>query len=282
MLTDEQLKNTPFICEISNEDYHTSPGLSRSGIVNLLDCPIRYWDNYLNPEKAARKETEAMRFGTLVHCALLEPELFAKQYHVIEKLNRNSKEYKEAVKNADGKEVLFIEELQDLTGALEAVNKHKIASELLKNGKAEQSIYWHDKETNILCKARPDYMTNDYIVDIKTTNDASLKGCQRAIEAHGYHIQAAMILAAFEAISGRKCTNFINIFIESKRPYIITNVVMSDQILEKGFKDFRRGLAIYKQCSENNYWPSYVDEIEEIQLSPWALKELNEGENYAY
>lgn len=37
--------------DISNEDYHSSAGISKSGIALLKDETFYYWGTYLNPKK---------------------------------------------------------------------------------------------------------------------------------------------------------------------------------------------------------------------------------------
>lgn len=272
MLTEEQLKNTPFTCDISNKEYHKSPGISNSGIGLILDCPLRYWDKHINPDKPENEETPSMRFGEMVHCFLLEPEEFSKRYFVGSKTRKGTKACDELLAISGNRKIIDTEEQDILYKILNAVNEHKFAKHLLKNGRAEQSIYWTDADTGVLCKSRPDYMTNDYIVDIKTTRCASWSDFSKSIVNYGYHRQAAMALAAKENISGLSHTNFINLCIEVERPFIVSVFVMDDDAIKQGRAEFKRGLEIYKQCKETNIWPAYVDEIEEISLPTWAIK----------
>jgi len=267
MITEEQLKNTPFSCDISNEDYHGGPGLSNSGISLLLDCPKKYWDKYLNPDKPAQEQTPSLRLGNMVHCFLLEYEEFYKRYFVAPKTRKGTKAYDELVLVAGGREIIDVEEEDTLHKILKAVNEHKFAKHILKHGHAEQSIFWHDSETGVLCKTRPDYMTQNYIVDVKTTRSASWEDFGKSIANYGYHRQAALALVGREAISGLRDTNFINLCIEPERPFIVSAFVMDDDAIKQGILEYKRGLRIFKQCSEENYWPVYVEELEEISVN---------------
>lgn len=260
MLSAEQLQSTPFVCDISNEEYHGGPGLSNSGISLLLDCPLRYWDKYLNPDKPEQETTPALRFGTMVHTFLLEHEEFYKRYYVVPKTRKGTKAYEELVSAASGREIISDEEEKILINILKSVSEHKIAKQLLNNGRAEQSIYWNDAQTGVLCKARPDYMTTDYIVDVKTTRCASWAEFGKSIGSYGYHRQAAVALDAMEAISGIRHTNFLNLCVETERPYIVSVFVMDNAAIDQGRMEYKRGLEIFKQCQETNIWPAYVDE----------------------
>lgn len=67
--------------------YHAAPGLSNSGMKQLAVSPLNYWHCNLNPDYERPQETDAQRFGTAVHCRLLEPERFPRCY--AEKLSRD-------------------------------------------------------------------------------------------------------------------------------------------------------------------------------------------------
>jgi|GEM_PF-5009169 len=64
------IKNLP------EELYHTCKGLSRSAIVEAKDN----LSNYIEYFQKERKVTEAMKFGTDAHCAILEPKKFQANY----------------------------------------------------------------------------------------------------------------------------------------------------------------------------------------------------------
>ena len=60
--------------ELSNSDYHAIPGISGSGLKTIYDTSV---EHYLS---ANVTETEAMRIGTIIHTAILEPEVFDRTY----------------------------------------------------------------------------------------------------------------------------------------------------------------------------------------------------------
>jgi hypothetical protein len=55
-------------------------GLSFSGMKDLAVSPYRYWYLHINPQRPERKETPEMKFGTALHCAVLEPDTFETKY----------------------------------------------------------------------------------------------------------------------------------------------------------------------------------------------------------
>ena len=262
------LQKVPAVLDITNEQYHGGPGLSNSSIKEILKSPKHYWDSYLNPNKPEREETPSQRFGNMVHTFLLEPDDFKKRYYVMPKVNRGSKDYKEAQNIAEGREIIWNEEEKELYQILKSVREHKFARLLLEEGRLiEKSIYFNDSTTGELLKSRPDCITKSgLILDIKTIDGASTENCRRAIANYKYHMQAAIGVDAFEAAYGEKNNNFINIFIENKRPWCVSPFAISNVGLDTGRLEYNKGLQTYAECKAANYWPGYVDEIEEISL----------------
>ena len=60
--------------------YFSAPGLSNSGMSDLLVSPLRYWFKQVNPAREPEEPTPQMRFGSALHCAVLEPDQFDKRY----------------------------------------------------------------------------------------------------------------------------------------------------------------------------------------------------------
>lgn len=67
--------------ELTNEQYHRSPGISNSGLKLLGDkTPAHYWARYLDPARRPQPPRQGMIIGTAIHAAALEPERFAEDY----------------------------------------------------------------------------------------------------------------------------------------------------------------------------------------------------------
>jgi hypothetical protein len=65
---------------VTPEVYSQIEALSYSGMKALAVSPLRYWHLFVNPNRPAIEETPAQRFGTALHCAVLEPGQFDKRY----------------------------------------------------------------------------------------------------------------------------------------------------------------------------------------------------------
>lgn len=73
------------------DDYFSAPGLSFSGMKDLAVSPLRYWHLNINPHRPERKESPEMRFGSALHCAVLQPDLLDTYYAC--ELDREQYEY---------------------------------------------------------------------------------------------------------------------------------------------------------------------------------------------
>jgi hypothetical protein len=64
--------------------YHSEEGISNTGISLILDCPKRYYHQYLNGELRKKEEKEYFKSGHLFHTLMLEPEKFNEEFYVID------------------------------------------------------------------------------------------------------------------------------------------------------------------------------------------------------
>lgn len=67
-------------CDLAPDKYFQAPGLSNSGMSDLLVSPLRYWFRNINPARVEEPPTAAMQFGSALHCSVLEPDKFESRY----------------------------------------------------------------------------------------------------------------------------------------------------------------------------------------------------------
>lgn len=65
---------------MSKDEYFASPGLSQSGIKDLMVSPLRFWFKNVDPNRIPEEPTPERIFGNAVHAAVLEPEAFESRY----------------------------------------------------------------------------------------------------------------------------------------------------------------------------------------------------------
>ena len=69
----------------TNKKYHSSKAISASGLKSINKKSVYH---FLNQKPF---ESSAMALGTAVHCAMLEPHLYYKEFHVMPKIDRRTK-----------------------------------------------------------------------------------------------------------------------------------------------------------------------------------------------
>ncbi len=67
---------------MSNEEYHSKPSVSKSGLDAIARSPLHYWNRYVNPNAPEFIQTDSMVIGSVLHNMVLEPEKFDEEFAV--------------------------------------------------------------------------------------------------------------------------------------------------------------------------------------------------------
>lgn len=250
----------------SNTDYHADPAISASHLHAVAASPYHYWKRFLDPQRAPVEPTAAMRLGTLVHCAVLEPDDLLQRYGVCGPRNTNAGKEQAAAMAADGIEAVTEADMALALSMCAAVREHPAAAALLAAGKAEQSFWWDDIPTGLRCKCRPDWYTGTTIVDLKTTTDASPAGFAKSVANFRYHVQANHYLA------GTSAERFVFIAVEKTYPYAVGVYELDLAAMEHGEALRRANLAVIADCRTIGEWPGYGTGIQALSLPQWAMR----------
>ncbi len=250
----------------SNADYHADPAVSASHLHAVAKSPYHYWSRYLDPNRIAPESTAAMRLGSLVHCAVLEPEELGKRYGVC--APRNTKAGKEQAERmaAAGIEAITQSDMALALSMALSVRLHPAAAALLVHGKAEQSFWWDDAATGLRCKCRPDWYDGTTVVDLKTTTDAG-PGFARSVATFRYHVQASHYLAGLHGAE-----RFVFIAVEKTAPYAVAVYELDAAAMAAGDELRQRDMRVIADCQAISEWPGYGDTIQPLSLPLWALR----------
>ncbi len=150
--------------------------------------------------------------------------------------------------------------------------KQKVLSEtttkeIVTGARVEQSIFWIDPETQMLCKCRPDIWHDNFIVDLKTTEDASEAEFRRSIAKYGYHIQLGMIQEGLKHQENIDMRNFLFLAQEKKEPNLNAVYQLDEESIAIGIQEFKETLWEIKECHEKDYFPGYSTKM--ISLPAW-------------
>jgi exodeoxyribonuclease VIII len=240
---------------ISNADYHADKErISCSGIKKIVgQSPMHF-------KLRESAETDAMKLGTATHTFILEGEdVFNKQFAVAPKCDRRTTDGKrtwyEFLEENANKIPVTENDFNAINNMANAVAAHPEASSLFSRGVAEQSILWTDPDTGIPCKCRPDWLRdNNIIVDLKTTQNATLYPAKASIRKYGYDVQDAFYLRG-AAAAGRPCTIFVFVFVETVHPYGVGVYYLDRATRRIANLKIDEGLMTYKQCRNSGIWP---------------------------
>jgi hypothetical protein len=170
---------------ISNEHYHALDGISGSNLALLAES-----NKHLDNKKKFNPDTNALKFGSLVHTLVLEPELVQEHYIVMPKKFGTKAEtgirIDEAKRNFQEQNInKIVIENEDMEKALKmARNVNSIAGNIINAGIRERSLFV--KINGLICKCRLDIdhekLGDDY--DLKTIGLGTKDFSDKTLESH--------------------------------------------------------------------------------------------------
>ncbi|WP_434286266.1 PD-(D/E)XK nuclease-like domain-containing protein [Celeribacter sp. SCSIO 80788] len=132
----------------------------------------------------------------------------------------------------------------------------------------------------VMCRAMLDYVPlgEDWMLDIKTTTDASPEACIKAVQNYAYDVQDAHYRETWLAASGER-RRFRFCFVEKEPPYEVCVIELADGDAIMGVKKIARAREIWGLCLRNNNWPGYPIGIHQVALSDWYHERWLERES---
>ncbi|UOK17038.1 exodeoxyribonuclease VIII [Bordetella phage vB_BaM-IFTN1] len=261
------------------EQYHGGPGISKTGLDRINVSPANFYDLTMNPARPPEPQRKGQLEGQLAHCAILEPEEFAKRYAVGPDVTRSTKEWK-AFEAALPAGVIGIKPDQRETAMrqAEAVRRLPDVAEALAAGVAESSAYWIDQETGVLCRCRPDWChpageSGVILLDVKTFSDASPHEFSHQIARKRYHVQDAFYTDGYAAASGKTVLAFIFVAVQDAWPFAASAVMLDPRSQDQGRRDYRRNLSTYAECLTSGNWPGFGQGVHLASLPNWAFND---------
>ncbi len=264
------------VFDMPNDEYHAHAALSSSGAKKLLlpSCPAIFdWERQHGEEH--KREYD---IGSAAHTLLLGS---GPQPYVIDAANYKTKAAQQERDAAyeRGDVPLLPQEFDAVQEMVVAVRNHPRAGELFSQGKAEVSLFWTDPTTGVPCRARPDWLRADSIVDFKTSPSVAPQHIAKYVADFNYHLQASLYLAgAIELELIEPDAPFYFVFLSKNPPHLVKVVELDDVALKIGHERMTLALEIFRDCSESGIWPDYGSDIELISLPAYEVRRhYNEG-----
>lgn len=273
--TPEQAEKGCFVIGMPDDAYHSHDSVSKS----MLDLVNRSPAHLAYAQK--REPTRNMAIGSAIHCAILEPLRFDKEYMVLHGINdRRKSEYREAVKTHSADFVLTGAEGDNVLGMQEAIQLNPTAiKELKKEGYAELSAFVMCPVTGLMLRCRYDWVTlyDNNCVDLKKTQDVRYEAFQKSVANYRYHVQDAFYSYVYKLITGNKL-RFRFLTVEEQQPHANKVFELDTEAKQVGARQFKADLEAYKQAMESGDWSGIAQEDEMLSLPMWALDEEAEVE----
>ena len=234
------------------------------------------------------KQTKAMADGTAVHSFFLERDNFNADY--VTKpvdIKLNTKVGKEWAQEHQDKIIIDSEFSNNLL-EMEKSFMDSPAKLIYDNkGQTELSYFWDDLQL-VKGKCRPDWISDDgtFVIDLKTTTDASPRGFQKSISSWGYHLQLGWYLRGLRKL-GLPAKEFIFIAIEKTPPFSVGVYRADQEMINYAMNKLDEIVPEINQALASQNFPDYTPEIMSLGLPPWMtdkkqpqLQEQEEVELY--
>ena len=252
-------------------EYHAAPGWSSSAI-RAGPTLAHAHEQLTHP----RVDTNALRFGRALHCAILEPLAFLERVGIAPDVDRRTKDGKAAwaafEAAAAGRDHLTVDEKADADGMVKSVHAHRIAGPMVRreDGRAEVSVFWTDKDAGEKCRARIDWLVPGVVVDIKTTTDAGPEAFAREAWGYGYFRQLAWYIDGITDATGQPHTGAI-VAVEKSAPYVAAVYMVPDDAMDIARAENRLALRRLVKATRENVWPGY-ENLTDLYPPEWAIK----------
>ena len=261
---------------VSFAEYHEWDAINHSRLPLIDKSPLHCFVG------RSYEETDAMRFGSLVHCGKLEPDSIAARYMVMPDYAnhpdnvtskgdkpaspaatswyKNKKANFEEVARQLGKIVVTQTLYDNLQFSLAAMLTENRITDAVNRGKTEVSIVWDDQTTGIKCKARLDCVS-DILIDLKTHEDAKsplplTDVFDKTMGHRNYYTQAAWYQSGWEAVTGERLPFWFCV-VSTTAPIQCIAAPVLEATLKKGRDKNRERIAKYAACKQSGVWPGY-------------------------
>jgi exodeoxyribonuclease VIII len=276
---------------ISREEYDSIEALNQSTIKVAWEKSL-YHAHYQNLHE--KDPTDAMIMGQALHTSILEPHLFNDRYATMpvnekgDRLNKRTKvgaDAWSAYESEHGTKIpLKPAAIEDIRLATAHIRSHPAASSMLDAALSKEvAIVWTHPEYGFKCKALIDLITLyegwTWIVDVKSTTDASPAGFSRTVANYSYMIQAAWNIDGLNQVAPAE-RRFGFIAFEKEAPYGTAVYEIDPLSLYEGRYRCDKIAAKWARALKTGWFEGYSNVPVMTDSKQWAMtheKEIGEG-----
>ena len=215
-----------------------------------------------------KDQTPAMRWGSLVHKAILEPAEFAALVCVFDG-DKRSKQWKEFQAENNLEFCVSVDEKTRLEEIRDAVHSNEAAHKLITACTKEVTLEWEGDYG--AAKARLDgYDVEAGIVDLKTAKNITPDGFARQFISLGYDLQIGWYAeGSLTALLRKELPSVTIIAVESIAPYDVAVYTVPRVIVELGQRRARKIAIEYRFCEAEDRFPGVSEGVKELVMPDW-------------
>lgn len=253
---------SPIIDALMRGDSH----LSYSSLTAFMDGPRKFIDYKLG----VREETDAMLFGQMLHCLVLEPQEFDKRYFCLndeDKVReigggnpRATKLYKEwraeQVGTIGDRTIVEGKDYMDAKRMAGDVRNNRASAKILDLcWEHEKPINW--EFMNFKFRGFIDGDGEKDTMDLKMVPDAEPKKAQRQISNMWYYGQAAMYLHGNTKEPAKATKNYHIVCVDKKGGVSVHT--LSEALIKHGMEEYTHFVAKFNECIIKEAWDQSHD-----------------------
>lgn len=253
------------------EEYRAIPAINFSALKSMRKSPKSYKYELTNNSPS----TVGRDLGKATHTAVLEPHRFNIDYSIFDGKIRKGKAWELFKKENANKTILKAEEAEHCLRIAREVRSNPIVAHLLSSGKAEHSITWNDKSTNLPCKARLDFVSDVdgklAILDLKAVTDIRNERFRVEAGRNFYHGQMAWYREGLSINNYGQVADCLILGVEHKAPFDSAVFQFEEESLDCGWFDCCEMMQKVLSCQETNIWPGCYNSIQPLVIRKWEL-----------
>jgi hypothetical protein len=247
------------------DEYRQLPGINASSIKRGA---ISMKHMHAEMTRTVDIETPAMRWGRLVHKAVLEPVAFA-ECAVVFTSRRAGGAWEEFAAQHAPEWIIKDDEKTELEAIIKAVHANTAAHELIEAAQKEVTLTWCMDACMdaIKCKARLDgYHPDIGIVELKTTSRIDPGAFGRQFVGMGYDLQCGWYSDGALNVFGGEAPVVTVIAVESDPPYDVAVYTVPRLALTIGAKRAREIARRYAQATIAGIFDGVSNGVTELLL----------------
>ena len=260
-------------------------GFFEPGVYPDLDIDLYHWENSISKSMILdfyREETPAhfkvlkpkttreQEFGTVLHLAVLQPEIYKAKVEVIpasvltKKGDKRGNAWDEYNADAAARKVIPIKEKirMDVENAVNEIFRpeNAPAEELLYGGASEYSFFWREDPMMSFypSKCRPDHLPGDRtITDLKSADSANRYQWERICELLKYHWSAAITTRGVSDVTEETHVVYNFVVVERTEPYGIMCYFADVGQMALAWAQMESYIESLTWCLINDKWATY-------------------------